>query len=173
VAVFVYKQNDGTAQDFIEGPFDDTIKTTNFPILSSIIGAAFGGGSPFQAEVYFINLAGIIQVKFGVPYFDAFDPRFLDFAVPVAVRGTISFKLGDYKSFIKLHRLINFDLEAFKKQIQDAVIKYIKGVVTNIPQENGIPVMQMERKILQINISRGKPRDMLFSQGILTQATYP
>jgi membrane protease subunit (stomatin/prohibitin family) len=151
VAVFVYKQKDGTQQDFIEGPFDDTIKTANFPVLSSIVGLAFGGGSPFQAEIYFINLAGVIQVKFGVPYFDVFDPRFLDFAVPVAVRGTISFKLGDYKAFIKLHRLINFDLEAFSKQIKDGVIKYVKGVVTNIPQENGIPVMQLERKILQIN----------------------
>jgi membrane protease subunit (stomatin/prohibitin family) len=151
VAVFVYKQKDGIQQDFIEGPFDDTIKTANFPVLSSIVGLAFGGGSPFQAEVYYINLAGVIQVKFGVPYFDVFDPRFLDFAVPVAVRGTISFKLGDYKAFIELHRLINFDLEAFSKQIKDAVIKYVKGVVTNIPQENGIPVMQLERKILQIN----------------------
>ncbi|MDR0601785.1 MAG: SPFH domain-containing protein [Treponema sp.] len=151
VAVFVYKQKDGAMQDFIEGPFDETIKTANFPVLSSIVGAAFGGGSPFQAEVYFINLAGIIQVKFGVPYFDVFDPRFLDFAVPVAVRGTISFKLADYKAFIKLHRLIDFDLEAFNRQIKDAVIKYVKGVVANIPQENGIPVIQLERRILQIN----------------------
>jgi membrane protease subunit (stomatin/prohibitin family) len=151
VAVFVYKQKDGTMQDYIEGPFDDTIKTANFPVLSSIVGLAFGGGTPFQAEIYFINMAGVIQVKFGVPYFDVFDPRFLDFAVPVAVRGTISFKITDYKAFIKLHRLINFDLEAFNKQIKDAVIKYVKGVVTNIPQENGIPVMQLERKILQIN----------------------
>ncbi|MDR1256410.1 MAG: SPFH domain-containing protein [Spirochaetaceae bacterium] len=172
VAVFVYKQKDGTIQDFIEGPFDDTIKTGNFPVLSSIVGLAFGGGSPFQAEIYFINLAGVIQVKFGVPYFDVFDPRFLDFAVPVAVRGTISFKLGDYKAFIKLHRLINFDLEAFSKQIKDAVIKYVKGVVTNIPQENGIPVMQLERKILQINeIVEGyiKPR-MQNDFGVLVSA---
>ncbi|MDR2313805.1 MAG: SPFH domain-containing protein [Spirochaetaceae bacterium] len=151
IAVFVYKQKDGAMQDFIEGPFDDTIKTANFPVLSSIVGLAFGGGSPFQAEIYYINLAGIIQVKFGVPYFDVFDPRFLDFAVPLAVRGTISFKLADYKAFIKLHRLIDFDQEAFNKQIKDAVIKYVKGVVTNIPADNGIPVMQLERKILQIN----------------------
>ena len=151
VAVFVYPQKDGTAQDFIEGPFDETIKAANFPVLASIVGLAFGGSSPFQAEIYFINLAIIIQVKFGIPYFDVFDPRFLDFAVPVAVRGTISFKLGDYKAFIKLHRLINFDLEAFKAQIQDAVKKYVKAVVTNAPQDNSIPVMQLERKILQIN----------------------
>ncbi len=151
VAVFVYKQKDGVMQDFIEGPFDDTIKTGNFPILASIVGVAFGGGTPFQAEVYFINLAGVIQVKFAVPYFDVFDPRFLDYAVPTAVRGSITFKITDYKEFIKLHRLIDFDFDAFNDQIKDAVRKYIKGIVSNVPSENGIPVLQMERKLLDIN----------------------
>ena len=151
LAVFVYKQNDGENQDFIMGPHDQTIKTANFPILTSVVGSAFGGASPFQAEIYFINLSGNVQIKFGIPYFDVFDPRFLDFAVPMAVRGTITFNITDYKGFIKLNRLINFELDDFKKQIKDAVTKYIKGVVTNIPADNGMPVLQMERKILEIN----------------------
>lgn len=151
VAVFVYKQKDGTVQDFIEGPFDDTIKTANFPVIASIIGLAYAGGTPFQAEVYFINLAGINQIKFGIPYFDVFDPRFLDFGVPVAVRGSLTFNITDYRGFVKLHRLINFELEQFKTQIKDALTRYIKGYVTNIPADNGMPVLQMERKILEIN----------------------
>ena len=150
VAVFVYPGENGN-QDFIEGPFDQTIKTGNFPILSSIVGAAFGGSSPFQAEIYFINLAGLIQTRFAVPFFDVADPRFLDYAVPVAVRGDIRFKITDYKEFIKLHRLINFDLEDFKSQIKSAVSKYVKGVVANIPSEKGIPVIQLERKLTEIN----------------------
>lgn len=151
LAVFVYQQKDGSMQDFIVGPYDQTIKTANFPVLSSIVGAAFGGASPFQAEIYFINLSGNVQVKFGIPYFDVFDPRFLDFAVPMAARGTITFNLTDYKAFIKLNRLINFELEDFNKQIKDAVTKYVKGVITNIPADKGIPVLQMERKLLEIN----------------------
>ena len=151
LAVFVYQQKDGSMQDFIVGPYDQTIKTANFPILSSIVGLAFGGASPFQAEIYFINLSGNIQVKFGIPYFDVFDPRFLDFAVPMAARGTITFNVTDYKGFIKLNRLINFELEDFQKQIKDAVTKYVKGIITNIPSDNGMPVLQMERKLLDIN----------------------
>jgi membrane protease subunit (stomatin/prohibitin family) len=152
VAVFVYKQKDsGTMQDFIVGPYDDTIKTANFPILSSIVGLAFGGESPFQAEVYFINLAGIIQIKFAVPYFDVYDPRFLDFAVPMSARGTITFQLEDYKSFIKLHRLIDFDLESFKRQVKDMVVKYVKGFITNVPSAYQIPVLQIERKVMDIS----------------------
>jgi membrane protease subunit (stomatin/prohibitin family) len=151
VAVFVYKQKDGTMQDFIVGPFDQTIKTENFPVLASIVGLAYAGGTPFQAEVYFINLAQIIQVKFGVPYFDVYDPRFSDFGVPVAVRGAISFKISDYHQFIKLHRLNNFNLDDFQRQIRDAVTRYVKDVVANAPATNNIPLVQIETKTAQIN----------------------
>ena len=151
VAVFVYKQPNGVMQDFIVGPFDQIIKTENFPVLASIVGLAYEGGTPFQAEVYFINLAQIIQVKFGVPFFDVYDPRFSDFGVPVAVRGTISFKISDYRQFIKLHRLNTFNLEDFQKQIRDAVTRYVKDVVANAPDVNDIPLVQIETKIAQIN----------------------
>ena len=151
VAVFVYKQKDGTMQDYIVGPFDQTIKTANFPVLASIIGLAYDGGTPFQAEVYFINLAQIIQVKFGVPFFDVYDPRFADFGVPVAVRGTVSFGISDYKEFIKLHRLNNFNLDDFQRQIRDAVTRYVKDTVANAPAVNNIPLVQIETKTAQIN----------------------
>ena len=151
VAVFVYKQKDGTMQDFVVGPFDQTIKTANFPVLASIIGLAYEGGTPFQAEVYFINLARIIQVKLAVPFFDVYDPRFSDFGVPVAVRGTVNFGIADYREFIKLHRLSSFDLEDFQRQIRDAVNRYVKDTVANTPAKHDIPVVQIESKIAQIN----------------------
>ena len=151
VAVFVYKQKSGTMQDFIVGPFNQIIKTVNFPVLSSIIGLAYEGGTPFQAEIYFINLARIIQVKFGVPFFDVYDPRFADFGVPVAVRGTVSFGIDDYREFIKLHRLSTFNLDDFQKQIRDAVNRYVKDAVANAPAAHNIPVVQIESKTAQIN----------------------
>lgn len=151
VAVFVYKQKDGTMQDFIVGPYDQIIKTANFPVLASIVGLAYEGGTPFQAEIYFINLAQIIQTKFAVPFFDVYDPRFDDFGVPVAVRGTISFKISDYLQFIKLHRLNSFNLDDFQRQICDAVTRYVKDVVANAPAINNIPLVQIETKTAQIN----------------------
>ena len=36
VAVFVYKQPNGVMQDFIVGPFDQIIKTENFPVFPNI-----------------------------------------------------------------------------------------------------------------------------------------
>lgn len=151
VAVFVYSQYDGTVQEYIEGPCDLILNTENLPILASLVGLAYDGGTPFQAEVYFINLARIIQVKFGVPFFDIYDPRFADFGVPVAVRGTVSFSITDYREFIKLHRLNNFQLEDFQQQIRDTVSRYVKDTVASAPAAHNIPVIQIETKTAQIN----------------------
>ena len=151
VAVFVYKQKDKTMQDYIVGPFDEILKTNNLPVLSSIVGLAYDGGTPFQAEVYFINLAQIVQVKFAVPFFDVYDPRLEEFGVPTAVRGTITFKIKDYKEFIKLHRLVDFNLNDFQNQIRDVVIHYAKDTIANTPAENNIPLIQIETKISMIN----------------------
>lgn len=151
VAVFVYKQQDGTMMDYIVGPVDKLIKTINLPILTELIGLAYGGESPFQAEVYFINLSGNVQIRFGIPYFDVFDPRFIDLGIPCAVRGTITFNITDYKNFIKLNRLINFEISDLKKQIEDFFTRKAKSIILNLPADTGIPVVQLERKIDEIN----------------------
>jgi len=151
LAVFVYKQKDGAMQDFIEGPYDQTIKTANFPILSSIVGTAFGGASPFQAEIYFINLAGNVPIKFGIPYFNITDSRLPDFPVPMSVRGQIIFNITDYKLFIKNTRLINFEIDDFKSLIKSAVTSSVKSGVMNINRNNPLNLVQIEENLDFIN----------------------
>jgi len=150
-AVFFYKQDNGEMIDIVDGPFDKTIQTDNFPVLASIVGAAFGGESPFMAEIYFFNGQKNLQIKFGIPYFDVFDNRFPDLGVPCAVRGTLTFNVTDFKNFMKLYRLINFELSQLEEQMKDFFTRRIKTVIMNIPAETGLPVMQLERKLDDIN----------------------
>lgn len=152
VAVFVYKKDDGSVMDFIEGPYDDILKTNNLPVIASVIGLAYEGGTPFQAEVYFINLSRIIQLKFGVPYFNIFDSRYPDFGVPISVRGTISFSISDYKDFIKINRLQNFTLDDLHKQIRDVLNQTIKRIVIGLPIKNNISIFQIESCIHDVNL---------------------
>ena len=155
MAVFVYRGSGSEGhdnQDFIMGPYDGTIETANLPVISNIVGLAYGGaqGGPFQAEVYFINLQGNNQIKFGTR-FDVFDSRYPDLAVPVKTRGTITFNLTDYQSFIKLNRLTDFSLWDFRNQTRSAVTKYMKHVIINMAGEKDMSVMRLESKILEIN----------------------
>lgn len=151
VAVFVYSQKGGLIQDFIEGPFDQILNTANLPVLSSFLGLSYGGDTPFQAEVYFINLAGNVYIKFVIPYFSVFDPRYPQHDVPVAAEGSILFNITDYRSFVKLNRLINFDIEDLNRQIKDMVIRRVKSIITNAPMDYGYPLVQLERKIDDIS----------------------
>lgn len=151
VAVFVYKQKKDKMQDFIVGPFDKKIRTANLPVLQSIIGLFYEGDTPFQAEIYFINLANVIQVKFGVPYFNVCDPFYPTYSIPVAVRGTITFKIEDYEEFIKCHKLDSFDLDEFQGQLRDTVNRYVKDAVASAPAKHSIPVVAIESKTGMIN----------------------
>jgi membrane protease subunit (stomatin/prohibitin family) len=62
-AVFV---RDGKALDQF-GPGRHTISTNNVPLLGGIIGAAFGGKSPFTAEVFFVSTREFTGLKWGTP----------------------------------------------------------------------------------------------------------
>lgn len=150
VAVFVYSGKEGFVQDYITGPADTVVDTMNLPVIASLVEKVYNGNSPFQAEVYFINLAETIQSKFAVQYFDVFDSELKEFSVPVAVRGSIDFNIGDYASFVRSHRLDNFSVDDLKDQIKDAVIENVKNTVGNAPEHYSIPVIQIERKISDI-----------------------
>ncbi len=151
VAVFVYRQNDGTQQDFIEGPIDTTLRTANFPVLSSLIGKAFGGDTPFQAEVYFMNLAGNVRLPFYIHEFDVAEPRYQGLTIPVSVKGQIVFNLTDYRAFIRLHRLVNFEIEDLYEEIKHVVINRVKQIVSNTPSETGTLLIQIEQRIGDIS----------------------
>lgn len=151
VAVFVYAQDKEGLQDFIEGPYDGILETNNLPILTSFTSKMYNGDSPFQAEVYFINLAGTVQVPFGVPYFDLFDSRFPDLGVPTAVRGKLTFHIKDYRKFIALHRLQTFELKDLQEQIRTAMCSQVKSVMSNYLTERKIPLVQIESQIENVN----------------------
>lgn len=147
VAVFVYRQRGGELiQEYIEGPFDKTLETSNLPIIANLVALAYGGGTPFQAEVYFINLAKVLQSRFAVRYFDVFDSRYPEFGIPVAVRGTITYCIADYRRFIELHRLDEFDAADLQNQIKDIVARKIKSIVANVAAAQQLPIQQLENK---------------------------
>ncbi|MCO5221212.1 MAG: SPFH domain-containing protein [Thermomicrobiales bacterium] len=62
-AVFV---RDGKALDTF-GPGRHTLSTNNIPLLGGLIGAPFGGKSPFTAEVFFVSLREFTGLKWGTP----------------------------------------------------------------------------------------------------------
>ena len=151
VAVFVYPRYASGAPDHIQGPYDQFLWTKNLPVLADLLGLAYDGDSPFQAEIYFFNLAGNNQLRFGIPEFDIFDARFPDLGIPCVVRVTLTFALTDYRQFIKLNQLRHFDLNALREQIRETFTRAAKGIIAGVPLEEGTSVFHLERRLDDIS----------------------
>ena len=97
------------------------------------------------------NIAKGSQVKFAVPFFDVFDPRYDNFPVPVAVHGMLVYAVDDIARFNSINKTQNINDGVFQQKLKGQITKYVKGVVTNAPADNQLPVLQLERKILEIS----------------------
>ncbi len=89
---------DGKALDVFP-PGRHTLSTANLPILTGILGAAFGGKSPFTAEVYYVNMREFIDLKWGTP--QPVLVRDKEFGmVRVRAFGTYSMRVRDPQTFV-------------------------------------------------------------------------
>ena len=97
------------------------------------------------------NLSKGSQVNFAIPYFDVFDPRLQDYGVPVSVHGTIVYSIEDMEMFHSVNKNEAFSDETFQQKLKGTVTKFVKAVVSNAPSDAQIPLVQMERRILDIS----------------------
>jgi membrane protease subunit (stomatin/prohibitin family) len=95
VAVFF---RDGKALDVL-GPGRHTITTGNIPMLTSLIGLATSGKTPFQVEVVFVNKKQFIDQKWGTAEPIWFQDPVLSM-VRLRARGTYSYEVVDPSLFV-------------------------------------------------------------------------
>ena len=90
---------DGKALDTF-GPGRHTINTNNLPLLTGLMGIAFGGATPFTAEVYFVSLREFSDLRWGTAQPLAF--RDSDFGI-VRLRafGGYSIRISDPQLFVQ------------------------------------------------------------------------
>ena len=150
-AVFLY-QNKGD-YDIIVGPYDDIIRADNFPVLSSIVGLAYKGGTPFQAEVYFINLARGMELPFTIPYFRVIpsEPEYKAYDIEVAVKGAMAFQIPTdpamVKNFLEAWGTADTSMEEFNDKVKSLLTQEVKQIVTNAPKDTGIFIMHFNQLI--------------------------
>lgn len=150
-AVFLYKNNGD--YDIIIGPYDDVLKTDNMPIMSSIIGSVYNGGTPFQAEVYYINLARVMELPFVIPFFRVipFESEYKAYDVRVAVKGSLAFTIPTDSSMIKYFLeswgMVDTTIDEFNAKVRSLLIQEIKQIVTNAPKDTGIFIMHFNQLI--------------------------
>lgn len=78
-----------------------TLKTENLPLLNKLVNLPFGGDSPFQAQVWFVNRISILDCKWGTPSpIQIEDPKY-GVIVPIRAFGQYGFHISDPRLFME------------------------------------------------------------------------
>ena len=139
------------------GPGTHTLSSKNLPILSSIIGLAFGGDSPFKAEVYFINKSVSMDAKFGLIPFNMLEPNF-KVPIPVTSRGSFALNVSDSKAFLNkiVGTVPDFETKTLSQYFRGVIVENVKNAITKIAKEQKLSPLELESIVYEVgNAVRG------------------
>jgi len=123
-----------------------TLKSENIPLLNKLINLPFGSSTPFQAEVWYVNLISKMDIKWGtVTPIQLEDPKY-GVIVPVRAYGQYGFKISNARLF--LETLVGNMTEFSADKISD----YFKGkVLSSLTSLISTKLIKENISILEIN----------------------
>lgn len=123
-----------------------TLETANIPFLNRLINLPFGGRSPFTAEVWYINKAHSLDIKWGTATpIQLQDPKYKIF-IPLRSYGQFGIKIDDSRKF--LTKLVG-TLTIFDK---DSIVKYFRGLyLTKVKDAISSYLIKKQVSALEIN----------------------
>ncbi|UWP60791.1 SPFH domain-containing protein [Ruminococcus gauvreauii] len=135
----------GKALD-IFGSGRHTLETANIPFLNKIVNLPFGGRSPFTAEIWYINKAFSLDVKWGTASPIQIQDQKYGVFVPIRSNGIFGIQIDDSQKF--LVKLVG-TLPVFDKQ---NLIKYFRGLyITKVKDAISSYVIHEQISVLEIN----------------------
>lgn len=129
-----------------------TLSSQNLPILSNLIGLAFGGQSPFKAEVYFINKAISMDTKFGLIPFNMMEPNFR-VPIPITSRGSFAVKVANARTFLNqiIGTVPDFEADKLTQFFRGIITENVKTAITRISKEQNLNPLELEAIISEVS----------------------
>ncbi|QFQ12699.1 DUF4339 domain-containing protein [Pseudoprevotella muciniphila] len=150
VAFFV---KGGTVCDkFTDGTY--TLHSKNIPLLNKIINLPFGGDSPFQADVWFVNLLQRLSLKWGTETpIQLEDPKY-NIIVPVRAHGQYGFKISDAEKFVYtlVGNMPQFSESQLQAYFRGLLLTKLTSIVAQKIVEDKISVLDIPTRLNDISV---------------------
>ena len=137
--------------EFTSGTY--TIKTENIPILNKLINLPFGGDSPFQAEVWFINQLAILDTKWGTPTpVQLEDPKY-GIIVPVRAFGQYGLKVSNPRLFLEtlVGNMTSFTTEKVNSYFKGKMMSQFTNLLSNKISQDSISILQINSHLVDMS----------------------
>lgn len=130
-----------------------TLKTENIPLLNKLINLPFGGNSPFQAEVWYINLISKLDLKWGTPNpIQLEDPKY-KVIVPVRAYGQYGFRISNPRVFLEtlVGNMSIFSAEKINEYFKGKVLSSLTSLITAQMISNNISILEINAQLDQLS----------------------
>ena len=145
----------GQALDLF-GPGRYTLETQNIPLIGKVLKLGTGGETPFHCEVYFINKAEQMAIKWGTPDKVRFIDPLTGVPLELGASGEMSLAVADSrKLLVKLvgtMRGVAWDEgPGFTKSLQASfrplITSTVKGNLGAVIKDNAIDILEVDEKL--------------------------
>ena len=136
------------------GPGRHVLDTKNLPFLTSLATSFLTGGvSPFTAEVWFVQKAIPLDLKWGtnVPI-QVEDPKY-HIMLPVRAFGQYGLQITNSQKFLAklVGRIPTFTTDILDAYFKGIIISHAKDCISKYLVEKGISILQISTRILEIS----------------------
>lgn len=157
------------------GPGHYKLSTDNIPVLQKLINIPFGGKSPFSAEVWFINKAFALDIKWGTTTpIQVQDPKYGVF-VPLRAFGQFGIQIEDARKFlVKLVGTMSFfNTKTLTDYFKGLYITRVKDRLSTCLVSSKISILEINSHLDEISSALSKQLEEEFAEyGIKVQSFY-
>ncbi len=153
--------------EFICGTY--TIKSENIPLLSKLTNLPFGGESPFQAEVWFVNQVSLLDCKWGTPSpIQIEDPKY-GVIVPIRAFGQYGFHISNPRLFLEkfVGNMPSFATQKVSDYFRGVILSKLTNIITEKLYADNLSVVNINNHVEAIGAyAKEKLAEVLNEYGI-------
>lgn len=142
----------GQALDLF-GPGRYTLETQNIPLIGKFLHFATGGDNPFHCEVYFINKAEQLNIKWGTPQRVEYIEPTYGFPISIGASGEMTFSVSDSRKL--LVKVVGVDKYLNSNQLSEKLKVFLfsklKNYIATKMKEMKISIFEIDEHILDFS----------------------
>lgn len=130
-----------------------TLKTSNIPLLNNIVNIPFGGDSPFQAEVWFVNLTTKLDIRWGTnSEIQLEDPKY-NIIVPVRAFGQYGMRIIDPKIFLKtlMGNMTSFEVFKVNQYFKGKMLSQLSSLIAKKVAQDNISILEINSHLVDMS----------------------
>ena len=141
----------GQTAIFVKGGkfYDEFGSGTYIPLLDKVVNLPFGGDSPFQAEVWFVNQISLLDCKWGTQTpLQIEDPKY-DVIVPVRAFGQYGFRIEQPRTFLEklVGNMSSFAVDKVVSYFRGIILSKLTTIIYDKLKEEGLSVLNINSQV--------------------------